>query len=107
MQGLVNQKRELALWRVKNPLMVEIQRKGRPPKRRKASGKAAIAAAVKFAIDEQKMKTESEEITRAEERKYIMSLIKSPTKDEDKIVENTKYVASTVSLAGIIKKAKK
>ena len=48
------QKRELALWRVKNPITVEEQKHSLAPPKKK---NAAIVAAVKSAIEEEKKKS--------------------------------------------------
>lgn len=75
-----DQKRELALWRVKNPLAVEEQKKKKAKKTRVRATKSdrmAIASAVKTAFEDEKRKNSEDTTSREEEKRFIMSLFES------------------------------
>ena len=104
------QKAELALWRIKDPITVEQQKK----KRAKSQGanKKNIAAQVKAAFASQKKKEEQEESCRDEEKAYIMSLLSNPDDDKKPAAKaSASSVAagggtnSKVTLSSILKKA--
>ena len=105
------QKRELAMWRVKNPIAVSDQMKGSKKRSRtKGKGEPNIAALVKTAMAAEKKKEAEEDESRAEQRSYIMSLLanteeydQQPTTDD----KNPKKGNATTNLSSILKKAKK
>ena len=75
------QKKELALWRVKNPITVNKQlKKGK--KRKAKAGKAAIAALIKTVMQDEKKKEAEEGESRKEAKSFIMSLFADDDNEE-------------------------
>ena len=105
------QKKELALWRVKNPITVAEQTK--KGKKKRKTGKAAIAAMIKTAMQDEKKKEVEEGESRKEAKSFIMSLFADDNDDDKKQAakETTSSKASATatssSLSTILKKAKK
>ena len=109
------QKRELALWRVKNPTTVQEEKASRTKRKRVGKGGrggGAIAAAVKQALENEKKKREEAKTSRDDDRKYIMSLLNVEDTssnmdiDGDDDDEGEKKPAAKISLSSILKKSK-
>ena len=105
-----DQKRELALWRIKNHMAVEEQKKKKAKKTRNRTKKGVdIASAIKIAFEDEKKKVSEENNSKEETKKYIMSLFETsdgPTASVSATAVNEKPAAA-VTLSSILKKAKK